>query len=1117
MSTANINLKIIVLLLCLLSFLLPVYATELSDIELNFATIKQNLLFINIRYKPYLSTDDELTKEIYKDANSWIRDKYKDIISGLQFADLSVFIKNTYILVKYYDFKLLDFSKEVKEKLLYLEVNSSKNVQPFITDFDAIVSDKYVPSYKSWDWSPPAVEEQARIALNERRYEDAIRLSNQAIKEWHEIVIPPDATDEEIDRFLHSRTYFTADDYYIIASSYFYLNKYETARTAAHKSINLFDEIDEEITYTWGSYVVIVRSDLWGHLNAEQEGLKIATEAKAKIFALPDSSWAKPYATAECYLLLSEAYRCNQDLKQALEFGESAKNKFSSVFSNNQNAREVATARCETQLALSSTGEQANKYFASAATKFRKWFPNDDILFFQTYEMVKEHRKILYPHVKSISIDRELTPVFVEPETPIKIYFDYTFPFNNKPNTRIAFFSYKIKLEIYQGDSDSNPVYTDTIDIAGASTESVKLSFTWPGFDKGSAKEGETFTAKVTSVAKELHTGKERVTAGDTNSLYFGIPLVIDEKNSTLVFPIKEAEVTACKIAYFIQLPVFLKGNYNLELEIKNESEELVYSNILNNVQDGAGAFLWSVCSKIELPIKNDCTPLSPGNYFVRLILKSNEIPAKKDIYAAESLFSGLYIDLDIIPYNNELTDETPLDESVEETEGVIIDENIDDDDGDCCNISTFDPIPDKYDIDGVDGEDDLVRLKLHKIFSNSSMPSNFSKSTFIGKLIFSEEHIKIWRDSRKTVNVSSQTTVFDPTIDNIVYVEGINSNPLNTGDIITLEIIRTDIKFNAFNAGLVDNIKTMVPQEKILVFWAAGSNDVIKKEFKKYLESITKPANINKNRCQIYGLNNQSQKVQYSIYFDSRYPQLNEERSQELFSLALSKIDAHVIYNGHSNFGLGFIFYFNSPGTTSIEKMFNVGYNMAAIEWKYLIKYLNNDFKVLKTEYADDNTLPQNGLPDYNPWKYTDSYKGATHSSIITQNEYFYSRYSAKSTGSNPHQLTLHVPDPNDPSSDFHIDLGDDSNLLIVNQSKSLDLPKLGYKTLFINGCKSGHYFRDFFNNGVFMYTTEFTENSVINFVKAYVEKLINGGSVEETWATLYKMEPIFDYQINN
>lgn len=134
-----------------------------------------------------------------------------------------------------------------------------------------------------------------------------------------------------------------------------------------------------------------------------------------------------------------------------------------------------------------------------------------------------------------------------------------------------------------------------------------------------------------------------------------------------------------------------------------------------------------------------------------------------------------LKADLDIIK-----PDDTELADGDEESKGEVVQVNTDDDDGDAG--SGANPTPDKEDGNGVNGENDLLRLKIHKLEPSGT-------TGFSYKLHFPSSKMAIWKQNNKTQAVTSDTTTFPVDSDTTVYVEGKSPSSNMDGEIITLRV----------------------------------------------------------------------------------------------------------------------------------------------------------------------------------------------------------------------------------------------------------------------------------------------------------------------------------------
>jgi len=118
-----------------------------------------------------------------------------------------------------------------------------------------------------------------------------------------------------------------------------------------------------------------------------------------------------------------------------------------------------------------------------------------------------------------------------------------------------------------------------------------------------------------------------------------------------------------------------------------------------------------------------------------------------------------------------DLTLVTPDGEEIKDKHRACVPLNDDDDDDD--------GIIDRYDTNGVQGEDDLLKIKICKMANFDISSLEISLTLEIAQKIWRPEEgakkIKVWLDETKTNEVQSGTT-FDMTKDNYIYIEGVGT-----------------------------------------------------------------------------------------------------------------------------------------------------------------------------------------------------------------------------------------------------------------------------------------------------------------------------------------------------
>ena len=404
--------------------------------------------------------------------------------------------------------------------------------------------------------------------------------------------------------------------------------------------------------------------------------------------------------------------------------------------------------------------------------------------------------------------------------------------------------------------------------------------------------------------------------------------------------------------------------------------------------------------------------------------------------------------------------------EQDEETEGEILQVNIDDDDGDAGTGAN--PTPDKDDSDGVVGENDLIRLQIHE-FNPPGLTG------IVYKLHFSSTNIAVWLQSNKTQSVESDATTF--LTSTTVFIEGLIPSASMAGETITLRAYG--------NVQLLseDTVKIVVAQPILCLFgWNPFGYAPEQSLRQNYLDLVKKD-----QRTDPYVINRTS--ACYCVFI---------WKTDTLAKIALSTVDGYVSYDGHSNYGLGFAFPANSTSITSIGSFLNVGEPLVRISWSYLAsEYLG--FNVEYSEYGDD--VSSQDL--YDPWLKQSALAGQDETYLVNR------FYSVAQGGTNAQHLALTYG--SSPFYDYH-QLEDGSRLLVV-QGGASDMPAKGWKKVFLHGCYTGPYYLDVFHRGTVFFT--WRESGSLSAIQIFVADIMDGMSDEEIWADLHdNANSSIDYQ---
>jgi hypothetical protein len=374
--------------------------------------------------------------------------------------------------------------------------------------------------------------------------------------------------------------------------------------------------------------------------------------------------------------------------------------------------------------------------------------------------------------------------------------------------------------------------------------------------------------------------------------------------------------------------------------------------------------------------------------------------------------------------------DMSELPESVEETEGEVVQINIDDDNDN--------GLSDKADW-GIMEENDLLPIKLHKL-----APAGLTGLAY--KLHFNSNCFAIWKKPDMTDIVQSDITPFPVDADTTVYIEGLVPSKDINGDLITLQLYKDGKAING------DTVKVIVPQMMFALFGDGGTGEG---PLRTYLNGAKKDQRTNPYIVK-------TATACFSVFI---------WKTQKLASIAFNAENGYVVYDGHSNFGLGPTF---TTGNKSLSDFMNTGSAFAAIELRYLREYQGHpDLTVKDSEIA---AAPRNYVTALGIERFPNN------EGVGVEHEFTLKGYGIDR---------------------FHYD----ESKLIVNAGKG-DLPALHYKAFFFNSCNSGQYFADAFQHGVFFYTK--IQCYKIDTTCAFIKACVDGKSWNEVLLDLNNVERV-------
>ena len=253
--------------------------------------------------------------------------------------------------------------------------------------------------------------------------------------------------------------------------------------------------------------------------------------------------------------------------------------------------------------------------------------------------------------------------------------------------------------------------------------------------------------------------------------------------------------------------------------------------------------------------------------------------------------------------------------------------------------------------------------------------------------------------------------------------------------------------------------------------------------------------------------------------------------QDQQSLKEALQTEGAHVVFQGHSNYGLGPVF----ATTSEIEDQY--------IDDVYYIddpKILNISSKwisVAVDEIQTDHTFPDwlpifrdgtNGIlpfafndPRGNPpYNYYISYRIEGDPNLYKAESAKFGAIQRFPDSGKPAWFSPdgRAPDPNNPNESIYYIVNTAPNATThyrrktVLFRKDLEIPQanLKYKRLMYDSCNSGNYFLDTFNRGFAFYTVS---NSDLLGFNAYLKAYLEGKSNHEIWTIVQGYDPVYDY----
>jgi hypothetical protein len=234
------------------------------------------------------------------------------------------------------------------------------------------------------------------------------------------------------------------------------------------------------------------------------------------------------------------------------------------------------------------------------------------------------------------------------------------------------------------------------------------------------------------------------------------------------------------------------------------------------------------------------------------------------------------------------------------------------------------------------------------------------------------------------------------------------------------------------------------------------------------------------------------------------------EGRSVEALRAALSTEGAHVIFTGHSNFGLGpvFVDWPFAEGVEAVEDIgdfFSMGSEHVAIQYRYLVE-----------DQKYPNFIVKPGQIAVHPANYLTAALGLER--FVNTDGVGIGETFGDVQGEGLDQYHYHAPlgTPFDwwiilLARLIGLNLMPGLERLIVADGAS-ELPDLKYKTLLWKSCESGLYFLDNLQHGLVFYTMG-DVSMFIPTVWLYVAGLIGGQSWDAILANLNALDDLYEY----
>lgn len=404
------------------------------------------------------------------------------------------------------------------------------------------------------------------------------------------------------------------------------------------------------------------------------------------------------------------------------------------------------------------------------------------------------------------------------------------------------------------------------------------------------------------------------------------------------------------------------------------------------------------------------------------------------------------------------------LGEDKEETDGIVVGMNLDDDDrdGGAGGDGETRIVRDADDPNGTSGENDLVQVRLVK---PASAPAGASFRLAFGA------NLAVWRGADRTGPIAAGTSLAVDAA--TLHVEG-RSFTAAAGAPLALELVSS--------SGQVlgrDVVTVHVAKAAFILGGHGGTGNwgVRNEARRRAIDERTDPT-------YVKGKDAAGKPVYWAIYVWD---------TEKQAKIALSTPGAVISYDGHSNFGMGFAF---QTGFSRLSQFMNIADAQIPVNWPYLREHQDHPSLLFEdAEYGDDPST-------------TGRFDPTAASVVIPAAKSPLKKTRWGAGGSQRFTLTRGTSK----WLDHHY--GSDDNVRIVVKAGSKDMPEKKWDKLFLNSCYSGSYYIDSFGgHGTLFFTTD--EASASTTSAAFLFGFVDGKSDDEVCDALNDIEAINDYKV--